>query len=421
MEMKHYELLVLGGGFAGAAAAISAARRGVKVILVDKAGSLGGTATNCLVYPFMANDTKIDGGKKELSGGLFDEIKKRLLEVFHSEAQNKYNFHEEYLKLVLERMLLESGADVLYHAALSDVRLEDGALRYASFACKSGRVDISADYFIDASGDADLAYLCGCPTRLGRDEDSLCQPMTTCFRVGNVDRTAFFADLPRLQQLYKEKQKTGEIKNPRENILVFKYIVDNVLHFNTTRVIKLNPTDPFDVTRAEIIAREQVFELMSFLRENTESFKNAELLSIAPDIGVRESRMIKGEYILTGEDLVACKKFEDSIAAGNYDIDIHNPSGTGTSHYFFPDGEYYTIPYRSLIPTGVTNMLVAGRCISCDHEAQASIRIMPIVCTIGEAAGVAVACAKEQGICSMTEVDTARLRGYLLENGAVID
>ena len=295
-----------------------------------------------------------------------------------------------------------------------------GGMSKISFAEKGGKVDIAADYFIDASGDADMAYMCGCPTWLGRDEDNLCQPMTTCFRVANVDVPKFMEERTKLQELYKEKQAKGEIKNPRENILVFKYVVDGTLHFNTTRVIKLNPTDPFDVTKAEMEAREQVFEMMKFLKENTESFKNAELINVASDIGVRESRMIKGEYILTGQDLVDCKVFEDSIALGNYDIDIHNPSGSGTSHYFFPEGQYYTIPYRSLIPKGISNMLVAGRCISCDHEAQASIRIMPIVSTLGEAAGVAIAVAKEQGTSEMTKVDVKALQEKLRENGAVI-
>ncbi|MBE6704067.1 MAG: FAD-dependent oxidoreductase [Ruminococcaceae bacterium] len=418
--MKKYELLVLGGGFAGAAAAICAARRGVKTIIVDKAGALGGAATNCLIFPLMPNATKINNEKTELSQGILNEIKTELEKMTPTSRVHGSDFHEEDLKIILERMAIKAGVDLLYHALLSDVKVENGKLSYVTFAAKGMKVDIAADYFIDASGDADMAFMCGCPYRLGRDEDNLCQPMTTCFRVANVDRDLFFSDKKRLNELYTEKQANGEIKNPRENILVFKHVVDNVLHFNTTRIIKLNPTDPFDVTKAEIMAREQVFEMMDFLRANTESFKNAQLTSVASEIGVRESRMIKGEYILTGKDLVECKVFEDSIALGNYDIDIHNPAGTGTSHYYFPEGQYYTIPYRSLIPTGIDNMLVAGRCISCDHEAQASIRIMPIVCTLGEAAGVAVSCAKEQGVSKMTEVDVKDLQKKLVENGAII-
>ena len=130
-----------------------------------------------------------------------------------------------------------------------------------------------------------------------------------------------------------------------------------------------------------------MLELYRFLVENAPSCKDATLLSSSVEIGVRESRMIEGEYVFTEEDIVSCRKFDDAIAAGNYDIDIHSPDGSGTSHYWIPDGEYYTVPYRSLVPLGKKNLLVAGRCISSTHEAQASYRIMPIVASIGEGAG----------------------------------
>jgi hypothetical protein len=139
----------------------------------------------------------------------------------------------------------------------------------------------------------------------------------------------------------------------------------------------------------------------------------------ASQIGVRESRMIVGDYVLTENDCRAFTKFEDAVAACNYDIDIHNPEGTGTSHYYFPEGEYYTIPYRSLIPTGVSNMLVAGRCISSDHGAQASYRIMPTVCSIGEAAGVAIGIAAKSKIDTRS-VDIKELQKKLKDNNAFI-
>ena len=135
-------------------------------------------------------------------------------------------------------------------------------------------------------------------------------------------------------------------------------------------------------------------------------------------IGARESRMTDGEYILTESDIVACRRFDDTVALGNYDIDIHNPEGSGTSHYYFPDGKYYTIPYRSLIPRGAENLLAAGRCISVDHGAQASIRIMPIVCCIGEAAGTAASLAVKHKV-GVKEVDTSELKDLLTENGAL--
>ncbi len=409
----HYELLVLGGGFAGTAAAICAARRGVKTILVDKSGCLGGAPANCLIYPFMPNATTVDGKRTQLSQGLFTEISEELKKAYGC-------LHEEYLKLIFDRMTKEAGVDVLFHAYLASTKVENGKLVSASFATRSGIIEIEADRFIDASGDGDLAVRSGCPFRLGRPEDKLCQPMTTCFRVINVDVDAFWNDRPRLGKLYAEKRASGEIKNPRGDILVFKYCIDGVLHFNTTRIIKLDPTDPFDVTKAEMEAREQVFEMVDFLKANSPAFKNAVLSEIAPEIGVRESRMIDGEYVLNADEMKACKVFPDGIACGNYDIDIHNPAGSDTSHYYFPDGQFYTIPYRSLVAKGVDNLLVAGRCISCTHEAQASIRIMPIVCTLGEAAGVAAAQSKEQHTVIMRDVDTDALRAKLRENGAFL-
>ena len=155
------------------------------------------------------------------------------------------------------------------------------------------------------------------------------------------------------------------------------------------------------------------------MKAHAEGLENSFLLSTAAEIGVRESRMIVGDYVLTEADCRAFRKFGDAIAACNYDIDIHNPEGSGTSHYYFPEGEYYTIPYRSLIPKGVSNMLVAGRCISSDHGAQASYRIMPVVCCIGEAAGSAVGLAVKQN-CTVREIDVKELQNELKRNGAYI-
>ena len=422
--MKKYDIVVTGGGFAGAAAAISAARLGKSVLLFDKSNCLGGAAANCLINPFMPNATRVDGKMKELSAGLYAEIKEKMVELrhitgeHHNEA-NQHIFSEEHLKLVLNRMAVEAGVELLYHAQLCDLECSNGKIKNVSVMTKAGKIDLEADYFIDATGDADLAVLSGCSYRLGRDEDQLCQPMTLCFRVGNVDVEKFMQEKPAIQKLYKQYQEEGKIKNPRENILVFQLVQKNMLHFNTTRIVKLNPVDPFDVTKAEIEAREQVFEVYQFMKANFSSMANAELVSTAMEIGVRESRMLIGEYVLTGQELVNCCRFEDSIACGNYDIDIHNPEGTGTSHYYFPEGEYYEIPYRCLLPKEVDNLLVAGRCSSADHEAQASIRIMPIVCCLGEAAGVGAAVAADAKV-KPAEADIRKIQQILQSNGAVI-
>lgn len=418
-----YDLAVLGGGFAGTAAAISAARAGLSVLLVEKSNCLGGAAVNCLVNPFMPNATNTPDHRvnemHSLSQGLFLEIVEELRKLDAVEGDTPFVFHEEYLKIVLNRMVLASGANLLFHSYLIDARTEDGHIRSVTVANKSGKQEICADYFIDATGDADLAVLASCPYRLGREGDGLCQPMTLCFRVANVDIDKYHKARPQINGLYRTLQQQGKIKNIREDVLIFSNLVGGVLHFNSTRIVRHNPVDAFDVTRAEIDAREQVLELFRFMKANIDGFQNSDLMMTAAQIGVRESRMIDGEYVLTGEDLVACTKFEDSIALGNYDIDIHNPEGSGTSHYYFPEGKYYTIPYRSLVPQKVGNLLVAGRCISATHEAQASIRIMPIVCCLGEAAGTAVGVAAQDGAW-INQVDVARVRSRLIEHGAAI-
>ena len=174
-----------------------------------------------------------------------------------------------------------------------------------------------------------------------------------------------------------------------------------------------------EVTEAEILARRQVYEIYDFMKKHADGLENSFLMMTATEIGVRESRMIVGDYVLSEQECKDCAKFDDAIAACNYDIDIHNPEGTGTSHYYFKAGEYYTIPYRCLIPKTVSNMLVAGRCISSDHGAQASYRIMPVVCCIGEAAGSAI------GLLARTkapvrELNVKQLQELLKQNGAFI-
>ena len=417
MTEKMWDLIVVGGGLTGVAAAVSARRQGLEVLILEKAGFLGGAPGTMLISPFMPYSTKVDGERFDLSRGFFKEVHDLLKEVGGLQG-NREDIHEEYLKLSMDRLVTKEGIQPLFHAYLCGVEKEGEELKAVKVATKAGVLTFRARYFIDATGDADLSVMAGCPYHLGRP-DGLCQPMTLCFRIGNVDIEAFKKNRTDMQKKYKKFQEEGKIKNPRENILVFFTLVDNMLHFNTTRVVKHDPTNPFEVTKAEMIAREQMFELYHFLKENCKGFENSHLLYSAGEIGVRESRMIDGEYLLTELDLRNCVKFDDAIAAGNYDIDIHNPEGSGTSHYYFPDGTWYTIPYRSLQPKNASNLLVAGRCISSTHEAQASYRVMPIVTTLGQAAGCAAAIAAKANV-GVKEIDVKALQTMLTENGAFI-
>lgn len=401
-----YDLVVVGGGLSGVCAAVAAARHGVKALIIEKSNCLGGTATNGLVVPFMPNKAKINGKTVSLNNGIFEEIHKSLEERC---ALLYESFLEEELKLILNHMAKESGVDVLFHASLSKVLKTDKMVDCVSVLTIEGEVKIEADYFIDATGDAQVAFLANLPFVLGREKDNLTQPMTLSFRVGGVDNERFFSGFNVLNQKYKEAREVGEIKNPRENILVFETPIKGVLHFNSTRVVKKNPTSAWELSEAEIESREQVYELFDFMKKNGQGLENSYILATGAHIGIRESRKIVGEYTLTEADCVGCKKFDDAIATCNYDIDIHNPEGTGTSHHYFKDGEYYEIPYRSLIPKNMDNLLVVGRCISCDHGAEASLRIMPVVSSIGEAGGYAIALAKSQNV-SVSKIDTKKLK-----------
>jgi hypothetical protein len=176
-----------------------------------------------------------------------------------------------------------------------------------------------------------------------------------------------------------------------------------VVHFNTTRVTGLSATKADDLTAAELEARQQAHELARFLASDVPGFERAYLQQSAAQIGVRESRRIVGQYVLTGEDVLSARKFPDGVARGSYPIDIHNPAGAGTVLRSLPPGEWYEIPYRCLLPRGVDNLLVAGRPISSTHEAHSSLRVMPIAIAIGQAAGTAAA------LCAARKIPPSRL------------
>ena len=431
--MKNYQVIVIGGGPAGVAAALSAARLGQKTLLIEEGNALGGAINHMLVLPFMEYYTPIDPEKPGkprvmLARGIFAEITDRLAALTRElegddarfNTQPLYYFNDEYMKILLSRMMRESGVEVLFHAKFLDCTAAGGRIDSIRVSAGSEILTFTADRYVDCTGNADVAYAAGFPTRLGREGDHLCQPMTLCFRVGGVDLDTFNQNRGLRQKLYREAKARGEITNPREDVLVFDTTSPDVLHFNTTRIVKRNPVDPFDLSKAEEEAREQVFEMFRFLHKYVPGLEKSVLLSTATHIGIRESRMIDGEYTLTADDLLACRKFDDGIAACNYDIDIHNPEGSGTTHYFFKPYTYYTIPYRCLVPKASVNLLVAGRCISSTHEAQASYRVIPYAATLGEAAGVAAAVSNRNGT-AVKDAPVAEIQSALRAQGAFIE
>jgi hypothetical protein len=294
--------------------------------------------------------------------------------------------------------------------------MDENIIRGVLVHNKSGIQTILGKVIVDATGDGDVAVMAGAPYEKGRKEDGLTQPMTLNFRMGGVDIERM-PSREKINRLYKEAKVRGEITIPREDVLWFLTTRRGEIHFNTTRIIKVDGTRAEDLTRAEVEARRQMVELVKFLRAKVPGFENAYISSSGTQIGVRESRRIIGEYVITGEDIMEARKFEDVIARGSYPIDIHSPTGEGTTNPPMPPGLSYDIPYRSLVPKNIDNLLIAGRCISSTHEGQSAIRVIPIVVAIGQAAGVAASLSAKLNI-PPRKLDISLLQKTLREQGA---
>ncbi len=409
------QVCVAGGGPSGIAAAVAAARMGAATLLVERYGFLGGMATAGLVNPFMG----WHAAGKPLVGGVFQELLDRMSAAggFASERE-PHAFDPEVFKVSADELCQEAGVQVRFHTLLTSATVEQGAIRSVETESKSGREEWESAIYVDCTGDADLAFLAGVPCEEGRGGDGLTQPMTLNFRMAGVDIERM-PSRKEMSRLFDAAKQAGRVRCPREDVLFFYTLRPGVVHFNTTRVTGLRATSAADLTAAEIEGRRQAHELARFLRAEVPGFEQAYLEQCAPQIGVRESRRIKGRYVLTADDVLQARKFPDGIARSNYPIDIHSPAGAGTVIQNVPTGDYYEIPYRCLLPVGVSNLLVAGRSVSATHEAQASLRVMPTCFAMGEAAGVAAAIAVQRGI-SPAEVPPEELRQALRERGQIV-
>ncbi len=410
-----FDVVIVGGGLAGTFAAISAARENKKVLLCEKYGFLGGMATAGLVSPFMGWFERTS--KKIANAGLFNELYEEMTKTGAITLPVRGKYRHEVLKITLDKMIKKYvNLKVLFHALLSDVETKDNKIIGITLSTISGNIKIKGKTFIDATGNGDLFAFAGVEYFFRNGPEEYNQPLTTCFDLSNVDWSKM--DKQAVNELYIKFQSEGKISNPRENVLYFPTPVHNLMHFNTTRVIKKNACDVEDLSEAEFIGRKQVFEMYNFLKENFEAFKDSELAVMGDEIGIRESRRVCGLYKLTEDDVLNTKKFEDSIARGTYSVDIHNPNGSGTVLKAIPECDYYTIPYRSLVPTKLENLIVSGRAICCTHEAHSAIRIMPITSCIGEACGIAASLAIDND-CSFEKVPVKEVQGLLTKYNAL--
>ncbi len=425
--LDRYDVLVAGGGTAGSVAAIAAAREGARVLCFDQFGALGGSSTFAFVMPLM--NFKI--GDRWLARGLNEEIINRLQAAPGGDGI----FHDpERLKFVLEDLAVEAGVDLLYHTFLTGAVVEGGALRAVEVHNKSGRSVLEAAAFVDATGDADLAFLAGAECMSGRPEDGLNQSASLRFVLAGVDWAALAAWLnergvgaepPRFGFGYVP----GHQEQPWMDDLLARAFADGVLTpdqggyfqfftvpgrpgevcFNCPRILRINGARAEDLTRAQIEGRRGVTALTEFCRRYVGGFEKAYLVAAAPMVGIRESRRILGEYLFTGDDVLAAAKFPDAAARSNYPIDIHRPDRAGVILKHPPSGDWYEIPYRCMVPVRPEGLLVAGRSISSTFEGQSAMRIIPTARALGQAAGVAAAWSARDGKPPRL-LDTAALR-----------
>jgi hypothetical protein len=440
------DVLVVGGGPAGIGAALGAAGAGADVVLAERYGFLGGNATVALVMPWMSFHTRrprpprlgdtglmpTDHGEGEpVVAGTHIEVIERLIErcgALPPSPETGYTvpFDPEIMKSVTLDLLDEAGVRYLLHAFASDVA-DTGGRRGVVFETKSGPVVVEAAAIVDCTGDGDIAAAAGAPYEVGREDDGLTQPMTLMFRMADFDRDRFvryvehhpdqWRGVHGLWDLIAQATETGDLQLPREDILFFGTPHPREVAVNSTRVTQVLGIDVWNLTKAEALARRQMQQIVDFLNRRVPGFADAYAVQSGTAIGVRETRRILGEYVLTGDDVVNAEKFPDVIARGTYPIDIHNPEGKGTILQPVRPGDAYDIPLRCLMPAGVDGILTAGRCISGTHEAHSSYRVTPTAMATGQAAGVCAAIAARKGL-KPSDVPAGDVQTELLRQGA---
>lgn len=405
------DVLVLGSGPSGFAAAYTAAKNGAKVILVEQSGDIGGISTSGLMSHWTGS----------CGSPLYYEILKRSAQKNEGELKNEITnlIDPEKLKTLYLEMLDEVGCRIMLYTFAEDAICDGDKVLGATVVNKSGKTDIYAKITIDATGDGDIAARAGAEFVLGRESDNKMQPATLMFKVGGVDydRAVFLGsfestyETPKgeLQALAKE-----HIPYPAGHILTYESTLPGVVTCNMTNAIEIDGTDAEDLTKATLTCRRQMDDIVKYLREFVPGYEKCFILSSASLIGIRETRHFKGKYTLNEQDILEAKTFDDYVVKDAYfNFDVHNISGAGLDETgvqkHFSQEKGYTIPYRCLLPETKENLLLCGRNISGTHMAHSNFRVMPICVGIGEAAGVA-ACISVSENCSLADVSAEEIR-----------
>ncbi len=458
LRTRHYDIVVIGGGPAGIAAATAAARSGAKTLLVESGPFVGGELLSGLPV-----DGCLNGLGEWIVGGIAAELLNacKALDgyvgsVFDWRLMWAICVDPEVMKLVTVELLARNMVSTLLYTFAQDVVVDGGRVKGVIVANKNGRTFLTADFFVDCSGDGDAAVLAGAPFEKGGTAGEF-QPVTLVFRMSGVDYQAVlefvrdnpeefilgespvaqdktqaecamelykagypFAGLNAQAPLLRKAIETGEMYPCTALYMWPTSIARRELGFNTTRVANLDATDTRALSQSLSQLVDQVKMAMNFAKRHVPGIRNAYLSGVAPRIGIRETRRVMGEYVLTAEDVVEGRKFEDGIAKGGHHIDIHG-SGTHQNRIPVKDGHSYDIPYGCLVPQSLANVLIAGRCLSSTREANGSARVMGQCMATGEAAGTAAAMCVECNWTDVRDVPVSELRQALKTQGAVLD
>jgi len=432
-----FDVVVLGGGPAGIAAAAMAARVGAQVLLVERYGFLGGMGTAAGVTNFCGLHANVHGTIRQVVHGIADDLLSRMRALdglnephlifgkIHAQAYDMSAF-----KCAADALLVDAGVDLLFHALAAGVaRADDGRIETLFVEIKSGRFAIRGRVFIDCSGDGEIAHRAGVPMEKGDEHGNLLYP-TLMFRVGNVDAERAADAWRTIPQLMDAAEASGDFHFPRRGAIVrpqkhpYEWRV-NVTQLRNPDGSATDGTDARSLSAGELEGRRQIVDYLRFLRARVPGFEAAYALDIAPQLGIRETRRLIGEYRLRGEDVLTCASFDDAIGVNGWPLEKHVAGDVEWGWPPIPQSRGYSqLPYRMLLPRratagGADNLLLAGRCASMTHDGHSAARVSGACFAMGQAAGAAAALALQAG-CSVHELPVDTLQRRLVADGAFL-